>query len=138
MTDLAVRICIAGDALVTRWRRALWERSRLLAAYRVGRIGGRLFAQRPYLCTCRVCRAEGITHPLALRAARFVDLHKRPGTPRPADRAVPAPAAGPARPSLAEVQAALETFGAREVTPGVWAGSTRAGRPVVIRGEVTR
>lgn len=80
MNALVLRICIVGTAATNRWRLALCERGRLTAAYRVGRIADRLFAGRPCLCTCRVCRAAGITAPIALRAAGFVDLHKRSTT----------------------------------------------------------
>jgi hypothetical protein len=74
---LILRICIVGDAMTNRWHLALCARGRLTAAYRLGRIADRLFAGRPCMCTCRCCREAGITAPVALRAAGFVNLHKR-------------------------------------------------------------
>ena len=78
MNILILRICIIGKAETTRWRLALCARGRYSAAGRLRQLTDHLFPGQPCMCWCRPCRAAGITAPEALRAAGFVDLHKRP------------------------------------------------------------
>lgn len=72
-----IRLHLAGFTVTGRWQRALRARGHHTTADRIGRVGARLFA-RPYLCTCRACRANGTTHPAVLHTAGYTDLHKRP------------------------------------------------------------
>lgn len=81
MTDRQIRIYLAGSALVDRVRAALVARGHWRVALWTARLGGRLFAGRPNLCPCRVCRAAGITHPTILRMRGYVDLTRREVTP---------------------------------------------------------